>query len=130
MRIFPLPIVVASLLVLAACNVGSDDTSTLPTAFVAPPVVTAAPSRGAMLARDLCSGCHGESFSGATVGATSCPSLRALGAYSTTEFADLLRNGVARGGDQVDSFMSLNVEIDDNDIPVLLEYLKRAVAAR
>ncbi|MHB1313220.1 MAG: c-type cytochrome [Gemmatimonadaceae bacterium] len=124
MHRFPFLAAALSSIALAACSVGDDGRiSSNPGAVLQPPTVSAATSRGAVLARDLCAQCHGDTFIGAATDDGTCPTLKLIHDYTFAEFEQLLVVGVARSGNEVDTLMKATQGLNAQDRAALFQYL-------
>ena len=81
-----------------------------------------ASQRGARLAADICASCHGASFEGSSVGASTSPALECVAEYSLGEFTRLLRTGVTHDGRDVRPTMQAPTALHVDEIADLYEF--------
>jgi len=79
--------------------------------------------RGALVARDNCSQCHGADFLGANPGSLTCPSLTVVRNYSFEQFDALLTSGTTVEGEVVDPMVNATQLVSLEDRRALHQYL-------
>ena len=117
----------ATLLVLAACGVTEDPTSSGVGIGTSP--TTSPAARGQFVANTNCTPCHGSALSGDGARATPTPSLVQAHGYTWGEFIALLNVGVTRDGRWVGDVMTTSggASVDDQRAVRLSRQLPGAV---